>query len=367
MIRLISNIESLQDIRDFWIEVYNADPSATPFQSFDYIYASVIFENATNKNSLYIIGIKDDPTNKWIAFFPFSKCRSGELRFLNFRNTDFCGPIIIPEFNHYNLYEELSQFILNEKQIKGVTLDNLLPSSQLMAVFAPHFKYNIITGCNYYSEIEIYNLPKDKDAIDGFRYLRSNRKKNLRRIKERYSDCQYKYVSQLTGDAYPQKEVDILVDVMLKDGIRSRGYFSSTMLQFWEELYNKGILSAALLYKEGKIVSCNFVIEDHKHNQYIKWIMLYADNKFNMAINMFIEDELYKSGGATINFARGIYDYKLVNFHPDVKPLFRLYLSKTKKRYFKYFSIMSFHFLLRLLNAGKFLRGISKKCRMFKR
>lgn len=68
------------------------------------------------------------------------------------------------------------------------------------------------------------------------------------------------------------------------------------------------------------------------------------DNTWNMKINLMIADYLYNNGGATINFARGIYDYKMVNFHPDVKPLFCLKVSKTKWGHLKNIINTAFHY-----------------------
>lgn len=369
MIRLISDIPQLEEIEPIWENIFQKDPMVTPFQKYGYIRASVDYQQELHPQ-LSILLVKDDMSSQWVAIFPFVVYPKGELRFINADHTDFCAPLILPEYNHYNLYEEVAQYIIHNKDIISLLLDNITANDMLLSAFIPHFKYNICVASDYYSLIPVYRLATDRDAVDGFRFVKKVRRNKLRKIRQKYPEAVFKFFAKKDGDNYPADIIKKLVEQMINNGIRTRAYFSQSMLEFWENLYNSNILSVAVLYDKGCPLVCNFVLKDENNNQYIKWILLYNDSHLNMVLNMFIEEVIYNGNGGIINFARGIYDYKLVNFHPDVKPLFRLYLSKTKKRYVKYFAIMSFHFLLRLISredAGKLLRGISKTRRIFKR
>lgn len=344
MIKIIRDKDSLLEIRSIWNQIFVKDNEATPFQRFEYIYATLSLEPSIEK-SLFILMVKDDPSNQWIAMFPFVLDKKGTLRFINARHTDFCAPLINHDFNDFNLYKEVSDYISGERIIKRMILENIVQYSQLTGVLKPHFRYMITHDMNFYSSIKIYSSVNDKDSMSAFRHVRAKQIKNLRKSKKQTNtNCTFEIYCASNGQAYPQKEVDELVGQMLADGIRVKEYFSDRMLAFWKELYNAGVLSAALLYENGEVKTCNFMYYDDKHNEYIKWLMLYKENSWNMKINIMIADYLYNHGGATINFARGIYDYKLTNFHPDVKPLFCVRIAKTPWGHIKNMLGAAFHY-----------------------
>ena len=54
MIKVISDINELKEIRDYWSFLYEEDDNCTPFQSFDYIFIS--WNRFCQKgNSLFVI------------------------------------------------------------------------------------------------------------------------------------------------------------------------------------------------------------------------------------------------------------------------------------------------------------------------
>lgn len=351
MINIIDNIEKLDVFRDEWCRLFIMDTDASPFQSFEYVKASIEFcKHESGK--LHIICIKDDPTNQWIAIFPLILNSNGILTYINYKHTDFCLPIVAPQYNNYNTYKELSEYILSNKEISGILWDNITPNSQLLSVLKPHFRYSIVHDINYFSSIVINKLPGDKDSIDSFRYVKAKQRKNLRKTFSKISDsCVLQICSKSTGYSYPEKQISLLINKMVSDGIRKKCYFSDSMQNFWRHLYDNDVLTVALISENGKVESANFMYYDNKQNQYIKWIMLYMDNTWNMKINLMIADYLFNNGGATINFARGIYDYKMVNFHPDVKPLFCLKVSKTKWGHFKNIFNTAFHYFKPIIKS----------------
>lgn len=334
MITIINNREGLISIKPIWIELFNADINATPFQSFEYIL-SAIETIASARGTLHIILIKDETSGLWTAIFPLILSKKGELRFINSDHSDFCAPLIRPEFNHYNLYEEFSRYINGESKIKGILFDNICSSNQLISVLKPHFKLFICVTSDYYSTIPVYRIKNDKDYFDAFRFIKSHGKKKLRSAEKKLVDCDLRIFSESAGDEYPRWEIDKIVCKMISDGVRTTQYFSPNMLLFWQKLYKENIIEILALYQNDEIKSCNLVFVDKKHNEYIKWIMIYTESRWNLVVNILFMKYLYQKESCTINFARGIYDYKLVNFHPDVKPLFRIYISKTKSGHLK--------------------------------
>ena len=343
MIKVIRDKDALIEIKTIWNRLYELDTTVTPFQKFDYQLSSLaLYPNI----QLYIVLVKNDPTNEWIAVFPFAMDSNHNLCFINARHTDFCAPLIHPDYNHYNLYKELADFIHSDKSIAGLHLDNLIQSSSLLSVLKPHFKYSITHDNNYYSTIPILKLPSDTDSIDSFRFVQAKHRQKLRKTRK---NClaqggRLEILKKADDRKYPEDEINSLMKIMIADGIRAKEYFSDQMLSYFKALYEANILTIALLYESDELRSCNFIYYDERCREYIKWIMLYKENSWNMVLNIMLVDYIYNHGGGSINFARGIYDYKLSNFHPDVKPLFCVKISKTGWGHFRNILSTAFHF-----------------------
>jgi len=347
MIKVITDKDSLLAFKDEWDALYAIDPDATPFQKFEYIVAEVncLVELKGHKN-LNIICIKDSPANKWVAIFPFILTTEGNLEFINAIHSDFCLPLINPAFNNYNIYKELSDWLLLNKDINGLNLLNLKADSSLLSVLKPHFKFQITYDVNQYSSIPVYKKDSDRDVIDSIRYVQATKRKNLRKSLSKINpDTEFKIFSNRENKAYPKDLINELIACMVGNGIRTSKYFSEEMLLFWEELYENDVLILATISENKEPKSCHFMFYDEKKNEYIMWIILYSDPSWNLKINLLIAQHIYDNGGGTINFARGIYDYKLVNFHPDVKPLFCVRIAKTRRRHLRNLLAVGFHYL----------------------
>lgn len=343
MIKIITNLEELQKFRDNWNFIYTNTPNSTPFQHFEYLYSSLININKADDN-LYIIILWNNIYKQWFAVFPFIKTKKGILKFINVSHSDFCTPLIIPQFNNYNLYEEVAEFLSAQKDIKGLWLENVRPEDSSLSMFKPFFKYSVSYDMNYFSDISIYSTENDRDIIDAFRYVNSTKRKNLRKLMKSMEGIEFKLCNKSDNIPYPAYEINFLIKFMVEKGIRDEEYFSDSMLTFWKDLYENGVLSVALLGDGENIKSCNLIFYNEKRNEYISWIMLYTDRAWNLNINLKIAEYIYNNGMGTINFARGIYDYKLVNFHPDVKPLFCVKIAKTKWGHCKNIVSMASHF-----------------------
>lgn len=328
VISLASSREQLLAIKDEWDVLFDKSTQATPFQSFGFIMSSLEF--LSPESDPHVICVRNDSSNDLEAILPCMIDRSGTLRFINAAHIDFAGAIVASDVNVYVLYESIAQYFLHEKKIKRVVLDNLLHTDPILSALKPFAKTCFVNDFNYYSTIEVFKKEGDKDFVDAFRNVNAKQRKNFRTLlKKNAGNIDFHIHKKENGDPYPDEIVEYLTNNMIQKGIRVRGYFSENMLNFWKDLYNKGVLIPAVLKIDGEVKSLNFMYYDAKRNEYIKWIMLYVENRFNLLINLYIAKQLYEYGGATINFARGIYDYKMVNFHPEVKAIYRLIISKS--------------------------------------
>lgn len=335
MIKAVTTIDNLNLFKEQWNSLYYKIENISPFQQFEYFYYSIIY-NKTFSDNLFILLVQDQVGNKLNAVFPFFLNKNGILSFINFTHTDFCSPLIDPNINHYNLYKELCDFINRDHKIKGLSLFNNTDSNYFSAFFKVFFPYYINHDINFYSTLEIYQKSTDKSPIDGFRYLNSKRKNYLKNISKKDSDDLKIKVIDQTSSEYPHKTVTSMVNHMLQFEGRSCQYFSKNMLDFWENLYNSGILYLVILEKADKPMACHLTFFDKKKNEYIMWILLYKDKKYNSVLYVLLEEYLYKKNKHSIlNFARGIYSYKIMHFHPDVKQLSCTLIAKSRWQHCK--------------------------------
>lgn len=355
---VVNDINVLIQYKEEWDKLFEKCVYTTPFQEFDFIFSSLTCLKE-NKEKLYILIVENKNTKafcKFSAILPTCITKMGELRFINAAHIDFCSSLVLPECDNYSLYQDIARYISSDKKIKYVNFENLKADNPLVSALKPFFKLCLIHDQCYYSSVPVIPLETDKDTIDAFRHLNAKEKKNLRVCKSKNTENSDFYIFRHeNGDMYPSKHILYLVEHMIDEGIRKRKYFSDSMLQFWERLYECDLLVVSLLCVDGEVKSCNFMYHDKKRNEYIKWIMLYVANKWNMVINLMIQEQLYKDGGGIINFARGIYDYKMVNFHPNVSVLFRVFLAKSYWSFCLAFLRVSYYFMKVL--AKKIIRG----------
>lgn len=336
MLKVIESFDKDNNLQSEWNRLFGVCQYVTPFQTFDFV--STIWKYISSKEeSLYIIVAVDDRTNEYKAIFPMSIDTKGVVRFICQDYIDFCSAIVNPIHDNYTLYEEVGKFISQAKNISEVNLLNLKHDNPLLSTLTPFVSCIHVKECSYYSTLPIFPSDTDKDFLDSMKSLNAKKKKNLRRdyCKTRESNELFLF-GKKNGNPYPQGIVYELTTLMINKGIRSKDYFSGQMLELWNELYDKGVMDIAVLYHQKKVKSVNFVYKDRKCSEVIKWIMVYEDNIWNKSINLMIAEHLYNKGGYTINFARGIYDYKLVNFHPNVKTLFNVTISKNRKSLLKH-------------------------------
>jgi len=344
MIKIVTCETQLSIYESDWNSLYEKTSGATPFQKYGYVVATLYFIKNEGKFP-YFIFVRDAQRKEIVAIFPFVVTKRHKLEFINQIHSDFCMPLINPEIDHFNLYKELSDHIKNDKMIRDLNLINVPAGNSLLSSFKFHFKYSIVHDINYYPIVPIGANVSNKSFIDGFITVPSKRRGNLRKSFSQIEDrCQLKIIRKSNGDNYPEEIVFDLTNQMIKDEIRGKDYFSDQMLSWWKRLYEYDVLSLAILFEEQKPVSCTLIFQDDKNNECVTWIMLYVSNVWNMRANLFISKYIYDHGDGALNLARGIYDYKVTNFHPDIKPLFCLKIAKTKWGHFKNVISTAFHF-----------------------
>ena len=118
---------------------------------------------------------------------------------------------------------------------------------------------------------------------------------------------------------------------MISIGKRTSEYLSDSFYNYFRQLYENGQLVVALLRDNDELCACNFFLVDRHANEFVSWVVLYKMNHHNTALMLFSLDYMYKHDFYNLNFARGVYAYKLQNFHPEIHVLQRLTIYRSKR------------------------------------
>lgn len=325
MIEIIDSELKLSILSQEWNNLFVLADKVTPFQQFDYVeLAWKAF--AEPDDSLYIMVVREEEIVS--AIFPCYLDKYKILRFINWKHTDFCDALILPAKDNYELYQEVSSFIKKDKNIRKVVFDNLLPSSPLLANLHPVLRLSLLTEENFFSVLPICKKEGDKDYFDTFRHLKSKKKSKLKDSVKKISQNTEFYLHHISMRAsYPKQDIEALSDFMVNSGKRSKDYMDA-INSFAESLYNCGILHIGLLYIDGRLNAYSYMYRDDVRKEYIGWFICYVESKYNSILNLKTIEYLFNADNYSLNFARGIYDFKIMNYHPNVYPLFRLIIPK---------------------------------------
>lgn len=326
MIRIIETTELFLGIKEQWDSLYAELSYVTPFQSFSYNYNSwILLEKDT---SLHIICLIRQVDNQLLAIFPCVLTKKGVLQYICGIHSDFCIPLIKEESRKdYHLYRELADYIKDTLTIKGFMFDNLKEGDCMMALMHYFFPGMQLRLSNKWSFLYVFAHDSEvNNFLESMKHLSP---------KERYAfKKKYKKMSNLTlriytkkNDEFPAESINEIINCMFSKGIRTEAYFSVSFLELIKKLYNDGILMVALSHENDKPMVANLYLI--KGNEYINWLVVYKEGHYNTMNLLQSVNFIYEQGGGILNFARGIYEYKIRNFKPEIHNLYRIQYAKS--------------------------------------
>jgi len=320
MIKVIKNINELEEIREYWNVLYEEDDNCTPFQSFAYNYIS--WKRFHQDNSLFVILFYQNQEKAPCAIFPFCIDSKNCLRFINEDHSDFQTVITKKSAKaDLKMYEEVYGFIKSQPNIQRICLNHLLHDDLLLHYLGHVSSYARLYGTESYSYLSISpNQEEGGSFIDSLHHLTAKERNRLKNIEKKASDLSFKIIS-IESDDYPEKEVSELVHIMIDKGIRSPAYFTDNLLGFIKDLYQAGVLKIGMIYQGQDLGSISFFYQC-KNAMCIQWIIVYSDKAYNLQAKLKIIDSVYESGGGIFNFGRGTYAYKIQHFRPIIQNLF---------------------------------------------
>ena len=321
MIRIVKNDDDLILVRDSWNALYEEDDNCTPFQAFDYNYIS--WKRFCQKDcTLFVILYYHNQEKVPCAIFPFCIDSKNCLRFINEDHSDFQTAIVKDVAKtDLNMYEEVYSLIKSQPNINRICLNHLRHDDLLIPYWGHISTYARLYGTESYSYLPISSNQEDGSSfIDSFHHLTAKERNRLKNIEKKATNLSFRIIT-IDSEAYPEKEVMDLVQVMIKKGIRSTAYFSDSLLGFIKDLYQTGILKIGMIYQGENLGSISFFYQC-KTGMCIQWIIVYSDKAYNLQAKLRIIKSVYDSGGGIFNFGRGTYAYKIQHFRPIIQNLF---------------------------------------------
>ena len=319
MIKIIKNINELEGIRECWNALYEEDGNCTPFQSFE--YNNISWRRFGQENdTLFVILYYHNQEKTPCAIFPLCIDSKKCLRFINEDHSDYQTALIMETAKtDLKMYEEVYELVQNQPNIDRICL-NHLRHDDLMIPYMGHLSFARIYGTESFSYLPIVASSDDSCFIDSLRHLSAKERNRLKNIEKKATDLSFKIMS-IESDAYPEKEVNDLVQVMISKGIRTTAYFTDNLLGFIKDLYQANVLKIGMVYQGQDIGSISFFYQS-KNDMCIQWIIVYSDKAYNLQAKLKIINSVYENGGGVFNFGRGTYAYKIQHFRPVIQNLF---------------------------------------------
>ncbi len=336
-LKVINNISDFKNLEEDWNRLFREKNSYSVFQSFEFNYFSWKYDLSKSRNILSIVVLYDDNYIK--SILPFYIDRRLRLRFINDIHADFCDYLTDIEVDLDLVVKELrSNFT-----IRYFNLINITTNSSILEKKLPNYCKLTLS-----SEYSILQLGKGVFPENSSQY-RSKQKTEFRRIIKKHKDKKHELIGCNILD-FPIDEIENLRGDMIKLGLRDKNYLPAAQLLLIEALYNKEKIILSIVKTNNKINAISFVIKDS--TQYLTWIDMFDNSKM---INIFnyisLITVLSSEESVIINFGRGGYRYKLLNFIPQSKDLFSLQIFSSKWQELKY-NLES--------NVVWFLRGVYK-------
>lgn len=333
--RIITNENQFQEIKSQWCELYEKLDNVTVFQSYEWNYQ--FWKNIHQEDKLFIVVFFGKNINSLSAIFPLIVDKKRRLRFIGDIHSDYSDFLItnMEIIDQYDLFKTFQKIIHNENMIKSIELKNINFDNIYLGFMGFQFDYKqIVYQSNAYSYT---TLKGDEEFFKSFSHFKSRQRSELKRI--------YKKNEKFTSHIYdnfktpiPIEKIKKLMLCMVDNSSRGEGFLDEKLLSTIETLYIKGYLLINEVNKNDNSIAMNFIL--YNRNKYIFWIDLYDDIKF---INIysylkFMEHVCMdnKENENIFDFGRGLYNYKIKNFYPLIKPQVTFFYSKKNSIYIMY-------------------------------
>ncbi len=345
---IIDSKERLLEIKELWDDLYDRTKQKTIFQSFEWNYEWCEIDRDGHSLFILLYHKEKEPS----AIFPFWIDKKGVVRFIADKHTDHCGFLIDLEngSDMYVMFKHTVSAILSSKKCAGIELKNISQHNPYIGIFSTFFdEKQMLFRSNATSSMK---LVPGENFFQCFQRLNAKKKQVLKQLLKHNKH----YISEIYShdEPYPDKKIRDLAYDMIKRGERSEAFFSDDMLTLFGQMFQKGVLTVHEVRTEsGETVAVNLLIR-LEEDRYMFWIDLFKDiRKINVVSNLLFMKSLCESASrpVTLDYGRGIYEYKIKNFQPDIDIQLTFFHSKNMGLFLKF--LFSYSTKLALMNFYK--------------
>ncbi len=346
--RIIKTTEDFSSYRKPWEELYASVQDATPFQS--YAWNREWYVNRYSDHPLFILVIyRNNPENPSLIA-PMMIDKKGTLRFIADGHTDYSTFLMEKNIKISARYEIMKTFktaIENGEEIRSVEMKNIPQSNKDVPLLFSLLDYKKIIYQN--NAVSYLEFVPEKDFMKCFGHMTSKQRSEVKRVFKKNESLHSAWL-RAGRDPFPEKEMMGLVACMIDSGSRDRNFLNPTLMKVIRSLYENNLMIIHEMKDGENKTSCmNLVLKFPKTDTYLLWIDIYNDTPLiNLSSYVSLIKSLCETENETfrIDFGRGLYDYKIKNFLPEIELQYSYYYAKNETLF------------LRFLTKTLFLLGI---------
>lgn len=321
------------DLKSSWNKLNNKI-GGDVFLSFEWNYSWWQLEQ--EKKKLFIISVVENNSSEIVALFPFFVDKNKVLRFIGDIHTDYNSFLVncTDSVELQELIKKVVVLIQDNKEIESIELKNIRQDNQYISQFAHMFDFKqLIYQSNAYSQVQI---SPTQPFLQSIPYLKSKHRSELKRIHKRYQSC----TNRLYGkeDNFPKDEIRTLVQHMRSSKIRDDQFLNDDIVNIIQELFMSGQLIINEISDDNETVAMNFIL--FNDTKYLFWIDIYKNiSMINIFSYLNFLETLcikHKENPFIIDFGRGLYEYKLSNFFPEIQLQVTFFYAKYNRYYVQY-------------------------------
>jgi len=326
-ISIIYTVTDFLLLKKDWDRLY-AKKDYSVFQSFDFNYYSWENQLSNNKkHQLTIAVVKQD--EGVIAIFPFYIDNKQQLRFINDIHADFCDCIAYDTVD----FSLVLACLKNIFSILSVRLINLREDALMYTMFKKLNQEKVLVQS--FEKYSVVLLGKGVFPDNNSNY-KSKQKTEFRRVQKKNSNKTHQLLTADDFD-FPRKDILLLKEKMLELGARKSNFLPLQQLLLIENLYNSKKIVISVVNSENKIHAISFILQ--KSNQFLFWIDMFDESKMVNIFNYIsLIRKLSLQNSVIMNLGRGEYNYKIINFKPEIKQLYAVHIFTNKFQEFKFYA-----------------------------
>ncbi|WP_286336489.1 GNAT family N-acetyltransferase [Hydrogenimonas cancrithermarum] len=261
------------------------------------------------------------------------------LRFIADTHSDYSDFLIGPEDNTtlYEICKTIHDIIEQSDEVDSIELKNLNQSSKYLGIFCSRFDYKQIL---YQTNASSYtSFVGSENVLDAFSYLKAKKRNQIKRLYKKNENLHGVYHTVDTSPFPAETLKEILTD-MKKSGLRGDDFLDETLLGIITKLYEAGHLMIQEIKDDKTSLVMNFILKDDREKRFLLWITIYRNRpKINILSYFILIKKLsmeHIGSRFVLDFGRGLYEYKIVNFLPEINLQFTFYYSKNGIAYVRY-------------------------------